>query len=970
MPEKNPKRNISKPKQPQKKALAAAGLSEDGRLTGFLVFLFALLAFYTCILLGDGDNYWIDKGYSAFIMALCLLFLLFEKNLFFQNAGKLFTPLFCSVTGYLLLYGITLFYSATGKFALKEFSKIAAAFCIFLLVALLVQKKEVFIDRLLKIISASLAVVGLLSVDAASCRFLSAPFIAVVDFLIPGAGQSYGAFETGARITSVISMPNVFAPLMAIGMFLSLYLYLEAPHLKGRLFAGLCLGLCTVSFILAFSLGTILTMVLCLLGLVLFCPGKRRAELFTTLLFVLGAGIVFSVPAFAALGKAGAVSFMPDLLALLLGVVLAFCKGPALYVSGRIKMESAKNLVIALLSVAAAGVVYAVLGLFVTTAYPLEGAGESFTRSAYLAAGEYSFTAEGDKPIPVAIQSQNFNETVMHKYSGLFSGEARPGEAVSFTVPEGALVVHVTFTGPEGGARVEKAWFTEGASGGKTKNLSLNYPLLPAFAANRLQGLWANQNAIQRFAFIADGLKIFAQNPVLGSGPGAFEALQTGVQDFYYESKYVHNHYVQVLLEAGIFGFLFFLAMGWFSFATVWRNRKTQRRPLLLTVLLACLIMVFVHALIEVDLSYGTFLGVFFALLGLLSAQYGEAAFAFDPQRIRGKKKAALIRGGTAAFLGVMLLFLGFNVWAYNKVISAETDVAGALDTAVLFDPFNDIDYQMTYLVRSVNEGQPLPNADHYAEDLSKKRLFPATRAAALYYFGKYDIQKGFEMSQRTLTLDRSRPSRWEDEFSSYANCLTPEYISATGAGESALREVPQGIEQSYEMLLAFNKERLEPIYLTRKALYTLMKAKAILAADEADFAAQAAALTGFYYDSAIFIDQDEDGRHDLLSAAAGSDVKIGSDGSVMAGPGGGTVTLPLYFGEYGRFEIRLHTDTGDKISNVALDWGEPVTFDREENGALCYRFEVPLPMPREGNLVVGLAPDARLGRIEMIKKE
>ena len=87
----------------------------------------------------------------------------------------------------------------------------------------------------------------------------------------------------------------------------------------------------------------------------------------------------------------------------------------------------------------------------------------------------------------------------------------------------------------------------------------MKYTLLPGFIANRLQGLRANQNAIQRTVFFRDGMRMFAQSPLVGSGVGSFETGVTGVQDFYYETKYIHNHYIQILLEDGILGFVPFL---------------------------------------------------------------------------------------------------------------------------------------------------------------------------------------------------------------------------------------------------------------------------------------------------------------------------------------------------------------------------------------------------------------------------
>jgi O-antigen ligase len=54
---------------------------------------------------------------------------------------------------------------------------------------------------------------------------------------------------------------------------------------------------------------------------------------------------------------------------------------------------------------------------------------------------------------------------------------------------------------------------------------------------------------VQRTIFFQDGLKLFSKSPVVGRGLGGFENGVYSVQDFYYETKYVHNHYIQVLSD-------------------------------------------------------------------------------------------------------------------------------------------------------------------------------------------------------------------------------------------------------------------------------------------------------------------------------------------------------------------------------------------------------------------------------------
>ena len=51
-----------------------------------------------------------------------------------------------------------------------------------------------------------------------------------------------------------------------------------------------------------------------------------------------------------------------------------------------------------------------------------------------------------------------------------------------------------------------------------------------------------------------DGLKLWKLSPVIGWGIGGVEGQLTSVQSFYYESKYIHNHFIQILDEVGVVG--------------------------------------------------------------------------------------------------------------------------------------------------------------------------------------------------------------------------------------------------------------------------------------------------------------------------------------------------------------------------------------------------------------------------------
>ncbi len=118
---------------------------------------------------------------------------------------------------------------------------------------------------------------------------------------------------------------------------------------------------------------------------------------------------------------------------------------------------------------------------------------------------------------------------MMHTDTTLYEG---PLSQAAFTVPEDSSIVWFVL---EGDGALSSLSLSDGTE------VPLGYKLLPGFAANRLQGLWANQNFIQRLVFFRDGLKIWRERPLTGWGVGGVEGRLTAVQSFYYESKYIHN---------------------------------------------------------------------------------------------------------------------------------------------------------------------------------------------------------------------------------------------------------------------------------------------------------------------------------------------------------------------------------------------------------------------------------------------
>ena len=225
-----------------------------------------------------------------------------------------------------------------------------------------------------------------------------------------------------------------------------------------------------------------------------------------------------------------------------------------------------------------------------------------------------------------------------------------------------------------------------GAAGEGT--VRLGYRLLPGFIANRLQGLRANQNAIQRLVFFEDGLKLFARSPVLGQGLGAFENGVRSVQSFEYDTKYAHNHYIQTLAETGLVGLALFLGLLGISARWIWRGRRQGLAP----ALGGALAFMAGHAMVEFTFSIYCYLPMAFGVFAAVTLCCGDAAQAPGWLEKRGVKNGIVL--GICVLMAVFMVLLGCNITAQNMV-AADAGLE-SLERAARLDPFEKADHMLS----------------------------------------------------------------------------------------------------------------------------------------------------------------------------------------------------------------------------------------------------------------------------------
>ena len=700
---------------------------------------------------------------------------------------RIYIPLI-ALAAYVLLDGISAFYAEFGKIALTEYLKVFGAFCTALILLILSPEEEKVRGRWIGTVLAVCTAIGsLLSIDLLSTRWLSGLFSAFFGLFSNYYDQMQGV-EPGVRMLSIFDYPNCFAAFAGIGALISLGLAdtvdFDTESSRKRVLPLVLLFINSLGFFLVFGLGAMAFMAVAFLVYVLFQPRESRARVLVLmaedLLICLPCVFLISVTSFQWWK-----GFQPvPILCVIIGsaalVLLHLFIGIRLIRFFESHMRAFLTVVVAVILLI---VVYAVAAWHLTGP-ALLSPGETLSRAFYPEPGEYTLHIDADSDISVTIESQTKKEALMRSGTTLYRGADKD---IPFTVPEESAVVYVNFNAQNGGTI--RSAVCEGNS--VSYSISLEYKLMPRFIARRLQGLRVNENALQRTVFFDDAIKIIKESPVIGHGIGGFENRIRSVQSYYYVTKYAHNHYLESLVQTGIIGLLFFLAMLGSSIAAVIRKRfKDKETVSLIPMLSAAAFFIAGHAVTDVDFSFYAVLPIIFGVLMMINLCCGDQ---LPVPSLKVKKAAVIV---TVVFSAVFTVFTIMNLYVRHTTKEGVTikslDYVSGLDYFEWPDDSREILNYVTQRLYSADENERAM-ADKHAEKLKGKNLY-SSFAAAEYYFATGKTQEAFQVLERFVDYVRSEDSSWDK-----ALALLDFY-------ESEDEEYLEGVRRIIEKLDAWNE--------------------------------------------------------------------------------------------------------------------------------------------------------------------
>ena len=658
---------------------------------------------------------------------------------------------------FLILCTIGSLYTDFGSYAIKELPKLLASGSLALI--LVARGRQSNVRGLLWGFSGVCSVISLLCMDLACNGPFFVSFASVADMLGYSTYLTLGdeILISTSRMNGIYNNANLTGGLLALAIFMGVYLMITGRNKLERLLASLLASISLVGFVVAISRGAMLCFAVSALVYLAVAGRENRMKVLFSLLFLGGCGLAIGFVA-SSLLTAGStlgpwVSIPCGALVWLLYEFLG--RGLARVLEGRGRWIALAFACAAV--ICAAGTFF----LFSQTEPYVFGSSAYLYRGVDVTGGEsYTLTGDWDSSdeITVLVYGATREQTMLSKTETYYNG---PLSQATFTVPEEIDRVLLQVRGPEG-LEIRSLALSDGTE------IPLTYRYLPDTIVNRLQkNLFEDTSLLLRLQYDIDGFTLFTQSPLIGHGLGSTEGLLSSVQLYYYESLYLHNHLLQVMNETGLLGLAAFLA---FLLGVAWlliRRLRTEKGDLLASSLLACWVMMNLHGLMEISFSVRMYQCAAFVLLLLAVVAYQEPA----SQGRRG------FWTGTCALAGALVWIVGTTALiagsqmaqrefqAMDSSSTSYTEFMSTMNRLDWMDCYTDQDYKVNMIGAGLQQGgqSGLAVAQRCADQLLATKEFDACYKAAYFYYLPQGDLEGFFAALRTgLVQERANAGAWD----------------------------------------------------------------------------------------------------------------------------------------------------------------------------------------------------------------
>jgi len=149
-----------------------------------------------------------------------------------------------------------------------------------------------------------------------------------------------------------------------------------------------------------------------------------------------------------------------------------------------------------------------------------------------------------------------------------------------------------------------------------------------ASATGNVFGRFGSLGPLDRITIMRDGMRMFAQHPVIGWGLNTFSVAYPSYRSFYTDLSIdqAHNDYLQLLIETGILGFFFMISFIVLLYRTALRRLEYWRSRPLYALVLGSLVGctgILVHSLLDFNMHIPANAAMFYALAGIAASNVG-----------------------------------------------------------------------------------------------------------------------------------------------------------------------------------------------------------------------------------------------------------------------------------------------------------------------------------------------------------
>ena len=760
----------------------------------------------------------IPEEYLAIAAGVGILALIVTGDL-----SRLWNAAALPLLGYGAFSMLTIFWAMSGKFFLRQYCYIFIAFFFFLYVATRKQFDRAFARR------ASAAVCGVCTLYAfAGLEAVSTGFTQSILARFPFWADAPIVW-TG-RLSGLLKNSNIEASFYALGILLSIALICGAEKLWSRVLWTAALSFNAVAMLLGVSLGALASFAAAVVAYLIFAGKNRGAVL---LRMVEGA-----LPALACVFLA--LSDRPHLMRYLL-CAAAVSAVLELTVSARLAaFFDRRQRVIGIVTLAAVllGGVYLFVALRVSAPHTF---GAPLSRGMHLAPGEHTVQVDADGEVSISVGSRNREQIITR---GTTEADYMPQEddAVStdgkrFTVPEDSEICTITFSAPEGVT-------LRSATVDGSRSIPMDYTLLPDIIGARLQeGLRSSNSYVLRDELWINGMRLFYLSPVVGNGVGSYETGITRVQNFYFATRYVHQHYIQVLLEDGVIGgALYFGALLAMAFY-LWKRRAEAddgEYRWLHPALCAAFVMNGLQMLWDVSMSILPYLCCAYAVYGLIIGGFAEplgikkqtpaeteneAERKTETDAPPAKKDYFAARMLGAVLPGLFVVTVCGNLYAayiVSRPFSSYAEAYETMEKAVGLDLYEKNDVMLTYVLTSLDdssEDNHAAQANVYADELSRVQSNRLPYYLTGYYFNTMQYARAIDEAMLGASYSASDSEQWNN----IVGMLKQGFVDS--GSRSPLVARPDGAELLDKLIVyrdewdRCNARLLKPISLTEDNL-------------------------------------------------------------------------------------------------------------------------------------------------------